>query len=92
MESTWVSPGKIKWLPFKKPHRMDYLGEFTTAYDLALSPEDLETGFYQHLQHRSICYYWVTLTSSQRMTEKKTEHLYISSYPKDWNTCLEYEI
>lgn len=56
MESTWVSPGKINWLPFKKPHRMDYLGEFTTAYDLALSPEDLETGFYQHLQHRSICY------------------------------------
>lgn len=48
MESTWVSPGKINWLPFKRPHRMDYLSEFTTAYDLALSPVDLETGFYQH--------------------------------------------
>lgn len=56
MESTWVSPGKINWLPFKRLHGMDYLGEFTTAYELALPPVDLETGFYQHLQHRSICH------------------------------------
>ena len=38
MESTWVSLGKINWPPFKRPCRIDYLGEFTTAYDLALSP------------------------------------------------------
>lgn len=55
MESTWVSLGKINWPPFKSLRRMDYLGEFTTAYDLALSPVDLETGFYQLLQRRSIC-------------------------------------
>lgn len=56
MESTWVSLGKINWPPFKSLRRMDYLGEFTTAYDLALSPVDLETRFYQLLQRRSICH------------------------------------
>lgn len=55
---------------------MDYLCEFTTAYDLALSPVDLETGFYQHLQHRSISHYWLTIIGPQRLMGKARTSVY----------------
>lgn len=46
--------GRDQLAGFQKLHRVNYYGKFTTANDLAPSPVDLETGFYQNNMDLSV--------------------------------------